>query len=73
MRFASLATSCRNSAAMRCCVVFAIVVSSLFVVAVGAKIAGMIARRFPQRVITLTVVGTPPPVYDNAARVPRRW
>jgi 3-oxoadipate enol-lactonase len=40
---------------------------------VGAKIAGMIARRFaarfPQRVRTLTVVGTPPPKYDVAARV----
>ena len=40
---------------------------------VGAKIAGFIARRFaarfPQRVLTLTVVGTPPPVYDVAARV----
>ncbi len=40
---------------------------------VGAKIAGFIARRFaarfPQRVITLTVIGTPPPVYDVAARV----
>lgn len=41
---------------------------------VGAKIAGMIARRlasrFPARVMTLTVVGTPPPIYDTAARVP---
>ena len=40
---------------------------------VGAKIAGFIARRFaarfPQRVSTLTVIGTPPPVYDVAARV----
>ena len=40
---------------------------------VGAKIAGFIARRFaarfPDRVITLTVVGTPPPIYDVAARV----
>jgi pimeloyl-ACP methyl ester carboxylesterase len=40
---------------------------------VGAKIAGFIARRFaarfPERVITLTVIGTPPPVYDVAARV----
>jgi 3-oxoadipate enol-lactonase len=40
---------------------------------VGAKIAGMIARRFaarfPERVQTLTVVGTPPPRYDAAARV----
>jgi 3-oxoadipate enol-lactonase len=40
---------------------------------VGAKIAGMIARRFaarvPGRVRTLTVVGTPPPRYDVAARV----
>lgn len=40
---------------------------------VGAKIAGFIARRFaarfPARVSTLTVVGTPPPVYDVAARV----
>jgi pimeloyl-ACP methyl ester carboxylesterase len=39
----------------------------------GAKIAGFIARRFaarfPDRVITLTVIGTPPPVYDVAARV----
>lgn len=40
---------------------------------VGAKIAGMVARRFaarfPQRVLTLTVAGTPPPRYDVAARV----
>src|SRR5450830_423955 len=40
---------------------------------VGAKIAGMIARRFaarfPERVLSLTVVGTPPPKYDVAARV----
>jgi len=40
---------------------------------VGAKIAGFIARRFaarfPDRIITLTVIGTPPPVYDVAARV----
>ena len=40
---------------------------------VGAKIAGMIARRFaarfPYRVRTLTVVGTPPPRYDVATRV----
>jgi pimeloyl-ACP methyl ester carboxylesterase len=40
---------------------------------VGAKIAGFIARRFaarfPGRVITLTVIGTPPPIYDVAARV----
>ncbi len=40
---------------------------------VGAKIAGFIARRFaarfPDRVLTLTVIGTPPPVYDVAARV----
>ena len=40
---------------------------------VGAKIAGFIARRFaarfPDRVSTLTVIGTPPPVYDVAARV----
>jgi pimeloyl-ACP methyl ester carboxylesterase len=40
---------------------------------VGAKIAGTIARRFaarfPERVCTLTVVGTPPPRYDVAARV----
>ncbi len=40
---------------------------------VGAKIAGFIARRFaarfPGRVLTLTVIGTPPPVYDVAARV----
>ena len=41
---------------------------------VGAKIAGMIARRFaarfPERVLTLTVAGTPPPRYDVGARVP---
>ena len=40
---------------------------------VGAKIAGFIARRFaarcPERIRTLTVIGTPPPVYDVAARV----
>jgi len=40
---------------------------------VGAKIAGMIARRFaarfPARVRTLTVIGTPPPIYDVGARV----
>ena len=41
---------------------------------VGAKIAGLIARRFaarfPERVRTLTVIGTPPPIYDVGARVP---
>jgi len=40
---------------------------------VGAKIGGTIARRFaarcPERVRTLTVVGSPPPKYDVAARV----
>jgi len=40
---------------------------------VGAKIGGTIARRFaaryPGRVRTLTVVGSPPPRYDVAARV----
>ena len=43
---------------------------------VGAKIGGTIARAFaarrPERVITLTVVGTPPPLRVGAAeRVPR--
>ena len=40
---------------------------------IAAKIGGFIARRFaarfPDRVLTLTVVGTPPPIYDTAARV----
>jgi 3-oxoadipate enol-lactonase len=40
---------------------------------VAAKIGGFIARRFaarfPQRVLSLTVIGTPPPIYDTAARV----
>lgn len=40
---------------------------------VGAKIGGTIARRFaarcPERVRTLTVVGSPPPRYDVSARV----
>ncbi len=40
---------------------------------VAAKIGGFIARRFaarfPDRVRTLTVIGTPPPIYDTAARV----
>ena len=38
---------------------------------VGAKIGGTIARAFaarrPERVITLTVVGTPPPMREGAA------
>lgn len=41
---------------------------------VGAKIGGTIARhfaaRYPERVRTLTVIGSPPPRYDVAARVP---
>jgi len=40
---------------------------------VAAKIGGFIARRFaarfPHRVLSLTVIGTPPPIYDTAARV----
>jgi 3-oxoadipate enol-lactonase len=40
---------------------------------VAAKIGGFIARRFaarfPDRVRSLTVIGTPPPIYDTAARV----
>ena len=40
-------------------------------VVVGAKIGGTIARAFaarrPERVITLTVVGTPPPMREGAA------
>ena len=40
---------------------------------IAAKIGGFIARRFaarfPERVLSLTVIGTPPPVYDTAARV----
>lgn len=40
---------------------------------IAAKIGGFIARRFaarfPDRVLSLTVIGTPPPVYDTAARV----
>ncbi len=40
---------------------------------IAAKIGGFIARRFaarfPDRVKTLTVIGTPPPIYDTAARV----
>jgi 3-oxoadipate enol-lactonase len=40
---------------------------------IAAKIGGFIARRFaarfPQRVLSLTVIGTPPPIYDTAARV----
>ncbi len=40
---------------------------------IAAKIGGFIARRFaarfPDRVLSLTVVGTPPPIYDTAARV----
>jgi pimeloyl-ACP methyl ester carboxylesterase len=40
---------------------------------VAAKIGGFIARRFaarfPERVMTLTVVGTPPPRYEVTARV----
>ena len=41
---------------------------------VGAKIAGVIARAFaarrPQRVATLTVVGSPPPLRKGADRIP---
>lgn len=41
---------------------------------VGAKLGGTVARhfaaRFPERVRTLVLVGTPPPRYDVAARVP---
>jgi len=40
---------------------------------IAAKIGGFIARRFasrfPDRVLSLTVIGTPPPIYDTAARV----
>ena len=40
---------------------------------IAAKIGGFIARRFaarcPDRVISLTLIGTPPPIYDTAARV----
>jgi pimeloyl-ACP methyl ester carboxylesterase len=40
---------------------------------VAAKIGGFIARRFaarfPDRILSLTVIGTPPPIYDTAARV----
>ena len=40
---------------------------------IAAKIGGFIARRFASRcadrVLSLTVVGTPPPIYDTAARV----
>jgi 3-oxoadipate enol-lactonase len=40
---------------------------------IAAKIGGFIARRFAarcaDRVLTLTLIGTPPPVYDTAARV----
>lgn len=40
---------------------------------IAAKIGGFIARRFaarfPDRVLTLTLLGTPPPIYDTAARV----
>lgn len=40
---------------------------------IAAKIGGFIARRFaarfPERVRTLTLIGTPPPIYDTAARV----
>jgi 3-oxoadipate enol-lactonase len=40
---------------------------------IAAKIGGFIARRFaarfPERVLSLTVIGTPPPIYDTAARV----
>ncbi len=40
---------------------------------IAAKIGGFIARRFAarfaHRVLSLTVVGTPPPIYDTAARV----
>ncbi len=40
---------------------------------IAAKIGGFVARRlasrFPDRVSTLTLIGTPPPVYDTPARV----
>src|SRR5256712_9123533 len=41
---------------------------------VGAKIGGVIARalaaRRPQRVMTLTVIGSPPPLPQGAQRIP---
>ncbi|RPI44982.1 MAG: alpha/beta hydrolase [Betaproteobacteria bacterium] len=41
---------------------------------VGAKIAGVIARAFaarrPERVVTLTVVGSPPPLRKGADKIP---
>ena len=41
---------------------------------VGAKIGGVIARAFaarrPERVMTLTVIGSPPPLRKGAERVP---
>src|SRR5438445_5147534 len=41
---------------------------------VGAKIGGVIARAFaarrPQRVMTLTVVGSPPPLRTGGVRIP---
>ena len=43
---------------------------------VGAKIAGVIGRAFaarrPQRVATLTVVGSPPPLRKGADKIPER-
>ncbi len=40
---------------------------------IAAKIGGFIARRFAarcaDRVLSLTLIGTPPPIYDTAARV----
>src|SRR2546425_12304192 len=41
---------------------------------VGAKIGGVIARAFaarrPERVMTLTVIGSPPPLRQGAERIP---
>src|SRR2546425_6972852 len=41
---------------------------------VGAKIGGVIARAFaarrPERVMTLTVIGSPPPLRKGAERIP---
>src|SRR3989441_12193888 len=41
---------------------------------VGAKIGGIVARAFaarrPERVMTLTVIGSPPPLRQGAERIP---
>src|SRR5262249_29871019 len=41
---------------------------------VGAKIGGIVARAFaarrPERVLTLTIVGSPPPLRRGAERIP---